>query len=168
MPIFRHNRRAHFHDPFPTNIWDPLSDLNNEQHIICSPHVRQNATMGIWDHFGDFNDNRIICTPLVRQNANAIMKNPFEWHETPEAHILRAEIPGFKKAEVKVEVEEGKFLKISGEKSVERQEMNEKGHQFESSKGQFLRAFKLPENCRTDGIWFIMEDGVIMVTAPKK
>jgi HSP20 family protein len=33
-----------------------------------------------------------------------------DWNESPKAHIFKADLPGLKKEEVKVEVEEGKIL----------------------------------------------------------
>ncbi|KAL2229510.1 UNVERIFIED_CONTAM: 18 class I heat shock protein [Sesamum indicum] len=91
----------------------------------------------------------------------------FEWKETPEAHVLRAELPGFKKEEVKVEVEEGKVLKISGKKEEEKEEKRENWQYLEYSEGNFLRAFTLAENVKHDEVRCSWENEVLIVTVPK-
>ncbi|XP_057523678.1 17.4 kDa class I heat shock protein-like [Amaranthus tricolor] len=90
-----------------------------------------------------------------------------DWRETPEAHVFKADLPGLKKEEVKVEVEDGKVLQISGERSRENREENEKWHRVERSSGKFLRRFRLPENAKMDEIKANMEHGVLTVTVPK-
>ncbi|KAI3447732.1 hypothetical protein Pfo_004397 [Paulownia fortunei] len=142
IPLFRNNPRNHVCDPFAMDIWDPFGDFNHECiNYMSAPHF-------------PFHNN-ISCTRA-------------EWQETPEEHVLRAELPGLQKEEVKVKVEEGKVLKISGKREVEKEEKHENGHHFERSQGQFLRAFSLPENCRPDRIRSSFENGVLTVTVPKR
>jgi HSP20 family protein len=85
---------------------------------------------------------------------------------TPEAHVFKADLPGLKKEEVKVEVGEGKILQISGERSKEQLEKNDKWYRIERSGGKFLRRFRLPYDAIIGQIKASMEDGVLTVIVP--
>ena len=69
---------------------------------------------------------------------------------------------------MKVEVEEGRILQISGEISKEQEDKNDKWHCIERSIGKFLRKFRLPKNAKMDQIKASMENGVLTVTVPKE
>ena len=90
-----------------------------------------------------------------------------DWKETPEAHVFKADLPGVKKEEVKVEMEDGNVLVISGERSKEEEDKYDKWHRVERSSGKFLRRFRLPENAKTDQVKAGLENGVLTVTVPK-
>ncbi|OXK49585.1 hypothetical protein CDL38_03700, partial [Escherichia coli] len=91
-----------------------------------------------------------------------------DWKETPQAHVFKADLPGLRKEEVKVEVEEGRILQISGERSKEQEEKNDKWHRVERSSGKFLRRFRLPDNAKVEQVKASMENGVLTVTVPKQ
>ncbi|KAK9291107.1 hypothetical protein L1049_009294 [Liquidambar formosana] len=100
--------------------------------------------------------------------TKAFAKTRIDVKETPEAHVFKAELPGVKKDEVKMQIGKGKVLEISGERSVEKEEKNDKWHRFERSSGKFLRQFKLPENAKVDQTKATLENGVLTVTVPKE
>ncbi|KAF2287192.1 hypothetical protein GH714_038890 [Hevea brasiliensis] len=113
--------------------------------------------------------NRSLGSSLrVRKRNVSFCHTRIDWKETPEAHVFKADLPGLKKEEVKVEIEEGNVLQISGERSKEKEEKNDKLHRVERSSGKFLRRFRLPENAKVDQVKASMESGVLTVTVPKE
>ncbi|XP_028796781.1 18.1 kDa class I heat shock protein-like [Neltuma alba] len=91
-----------------------------------------------------------------------------DWKETPAAHVFKADVPGMKKDEVKVEIEEGKILQISGRRNREQEEKTDTWHRIERSSGSFSRRFRLPEDAKVDQVKAAMENGVLTVTVPRE
>ncbi|KAK0603793.1 hypothetical protein LWI29_008705 [Acer saccharum] len=114
----------------------------------------------VCDPFQDFRFPSISSSGLVNTHV--------DWKETPEAHVLKADLPGMKKEEVKVEVEDDKVILISGERNVDKEIHNDTWHRVERSRGRFSRRFKLPENVKMDQIKASLENGVLTVTLPKQ
>ncbi|KAL8499250.1 hypothetical protein ACS0TY_022291 [Phlomoides rotata] len=116
-----------------------------------------------WDTFRDLQLSR-----SAGDEASQFAAARIDWKETAEAHVFKADVPGLKKEEVKVEVEEGNVLQISGERNREKEEKNDTWHRVERSSGKFRRCFRLPENAKLDQIRASMENGVLTVTVPKE
>ncbi|KAL3323023.1 hypothetical protein AABB24_040229 [Solanum stoloniferum] len=138
IPSFFGGHRSNIFDPFSLDIWDPL-----EGFPITNP-------------------------PSSVRETSAFANARIDWKETPEAHVFKVDVPGIKKEEVKVEVEEGRILQISGERSKEQEEKNDQWHRMERSSGKFVRRFRLPENVKMEEIKAAMENGVLTVTVPKE
>ncbi|XP_010271818.1 PREDICTED: 17.8 kDa class I heat shock protein-like [Nelumbo nucifera] len=132
-----------------SNIFDPFS-------------------MDFWDPFQDFTFGSALTSPQFTTETAAFANARIDWKETPKAHVFKADLPGLKKEEVKVELEEGRILQISGERSREHEEKNDKWHRVERSSGKFLRRFRLPENAKVDQVKAAMENGVLTITVPKE
>ncbi|KAM0996114.1 hypothetical protein FF1_006061 [Malus domestica] len=127
-------------------------------------------SLNLWDPFKDFpfpSSSSLSAFPEFSLENSAFVNTRVDWKETPKAHVFKADVPGLKKEEVKVEVEDDRVLKISGERNVEKEDKNDKWHRVERSSGKFLRRFQLPENAKVDQIKAAMENGVLSVTVPK-
>ena len=79
--------------------------------------------------------------------------------------VLRADLPGLRKEDVNVEIEDG-ILTISGERSNEDVEDREGYYHSERSYGQFQRSLALPEGVTGDNCDATFKDGVLEVTIP--
>ncbi|KAJ7974708.1 class I heat shock protein-like [Quillaja saponaria] len=120
-----------------------------------------------------FLDNEIFDPFLSLINKCPVLNTPTDWKETPDAHIFIADLPGLKKDEVNVQVDEGRVLQISGERSGvdegdDHDKNNVKWHRVERCRGKFHRRFRLPENAKVDQVKASMENGVLVVTVPKQ
>jgi len=91
---------------------------------------------------------------------------PVDIEENGREYILKAELPGMKKEEVKLTVEGG-TLSISGERKAEKEEKDKKYHRMERSYGAFQRSFTLPEGALAEKISAEFKDGVLLVHLPK-
>ncbi|KAE8697126.1 17.5 kDa class I heat shock protein [Hibiscus syriacus] len=105
---------------------------------------------------------------LSMVNRCPVLNTPTDWKEIPEAHVFISDLPGLKKEEVNVEVDDERVLKIYGERKEEKYDKNDKWHRMERCRGKFRRSFELPENAKTDGVKASMENGVMVVTVPKQ
>ncbi|KAJ4834439.1 hypothetical protein Tsubulata_007887 [Turnera subulata] len=143
IPSFFGSRRSNVFDPFSLDVWDPLDGFFNSALAT-------------------------VPSSASARETSAFVNARIDWKETPEAHVFKVDLPGLKKEEVKVEVEEGRILQISGERSKEQEDKNDKWHRVERSSGKFLRRFRLPDNTKMDQVKASMENGVLTVTVPKE
>lgn len=82
------------------------------------------------------------------------------------AYHLEVDLPGVKKEDIKVDIEENKIV-ISGEKKLKEELKEENYYKVESFYGEFKRSFTLPEGTDVENIHAESEDGVLEVTIPK-
>ncbi|KAI5059178.1 hypothetical protein GOP47_0025497 [Adiantum capillus-veneris] len=97
----------------------------------------------------------------------AVAHTQVDWKETSDSHVFKANLPGLAKEDVKVLVEDGRVLQISGERKKELTTSSERWHRVEQSHSSFLRRFRLPENAKVEDVKAAMEHGVLTITIPK-
>ena len=83
--------------------------------------------------------------------------------------IVRADLPGLKRENVKVEITDN-VLTLSGERKEEKEEKREGYYRSERSYGTFFRQIPLPEGAKTSTANAEFNDGVLEVTmqAPER
>lgn len=128
-------------------------------------------------------------TPFVRKNHPAQAYNPFrdldefersffgrndvaefktDITENEKEYVLEAELPGFKKEDIKVDIDNN-YLTVSAERKNSNDEKDKKGNVIrrERSYGSFSRSFDIT-GVKTDGITAEYSDGILKLTLPKK
>jgi HSP20 family protein len=86
--------------------------------------------------------------------------------ENKENFVVRAELPGIKKDEVKLTLENN-VLTLSGEKRHEEKRDEDNYHLMETRYGKFERRFRLTDNIDRSNIAADYKDGVLTITLPK-
>ncbi|XVE97735.1 hypothetical protein REPUB_Repub03eG0044100 [Reevesia pubescens] len=103
------------------------------------------------------------------RDAKAMAATPADVKDCPNSYVVVIDMPGLKQDQVKVQVEEGNLLVVSGERKREKEK--DRGVKFikmERRLGKYLKKFQLPENADTDKISASYQDGVLTVTVEKK
>jgi len=82
-----------------------------------------------------------------------------------EYHIA-AELPGLRKENVKITLQEG-VLTLQGERKQEYEEKGKRFHRVERSYGSFIRNFALPDVIDEGKVSADFKDGVLHIRLPK-
>ena len=80
--------------------------------------------------------------------------------------VTRVDLPGMKKEDVQVEVEDG-FLTLSGERKKETKEEKDSFYREEREYGSFCRSVPLPKGVKADEVKATFTKGVLEVHLPK-
>ena len=85
--------------------------------------------------------------------------------EADGTYVLRADLPGLRPGDVKIEFEDG-VLTISGERVTKHEQKAEGYHRIERASGSFQRSLTLPRGIDADHIEANFADGVLEVRIP--
>jgi len=89
-----------------------------------------------------------------------------EMAETDDKLLLSVELPGMKRKDIQVTLDDG-VLTIRGEKKEEHEEKEKRYHLWERRYGTFERSFTLPRTVDAQRIKARFEDGVLKIEMPK-
>ena len=129
--------------------WEPFDSFNRL-------HSRINELF-------DENNGR----PRALQSATAgVWLPPVDILESKDAYLIRAELPGMKKEDVNLEVNDGTWT-VSGERKAETLSNGVEYHRTERVHGRFSRSFYLPQTVQQDGIKATYRDGILEIHVPK-
>ena len=91
---------------------------------------------------------------------------PIEIADKEKEFDIKAELPGIKKEDLDIDIEEN-FLRINAKKIDETQEENKNYKHSEFSYGEFSRTIQLPEEIDIERTEAKLEHGILRIVAPK-
>lgn len=125
----------------------------------------------LFDDMFDFDDfdkefNRMM-RPLYGKHAQNMMKT--DVRETDNSYELDIDLPGFKKDEIKVELDNG-YLSISAAKGLDKDEEKKDGKYIRRERyaGSMNRTFYVGSQLTQQDIQAKFEDGILKISVPKK
>jgi HSP20 family protein len=86
--------------------------------------------------------------------------------EADESFVLRADLPGLDRDDVKIELEDD-TLTVSGERKAEHATHEGGVHRVERAFGSFSRSLRLPKGIDPEGVTASFDRGVLEVSIPK-
>jgi HSP20 family protein len=110
--------------------------------------------------------NAITKHPTSKESETTTWSPSCDVKETDSSFVIHAELPGVKKEDIHLELQDG-VLTISGEKKQEKKEENEKWHRVERFYGSFQRKMKVPEGVTEENTKAKFNNGVLEVEFPK-
>ena len=126
----------------------------------------------LMDVFDDFDRNFFrgfgnVDRVLYGKHAQHMMKTDVK--ETDEGYEVDVDLPGFKKDDIHLELNNG-YLTISTEKSLEKTNENKKGKMLRQERysGVMQRSFFVGEHMTEEDIKASYESGVLHIIVPKK
>ena len=104
--------------------------------------------------------------PLYGKHAKNLMKTDIR--ETENTYELDIDLPGFKKDDVQIELQNG-YLTISAAKGVDKDEQDKKGRYIRQERyaGAMSRSFYVGENVTIEDMHARFESGILQISVPK-
>ncbi len=129
--------------------WDPFRDM-----------------VSMRDEIDRLFDGFIGRLPGRREVAEGVWIPLIDLEETKDDFVVRAEIPGMKKEDVKISLT-GDKLRISGERTREKEEKGKTFHRMERAYGRFERILTIPAEIDASKVKASYKEGLLEVKLPK-
>jgi HSP20 family protein len=136
----------------------------------------QRPGLSNWTSFGPLSDlsaeiDRLFESPLAGLTRTSQLLNrgwtpALDVHEDKDNYVVKAELPGMKKEDIEVSLNDG-VLNLSGERKSETNNKDAEVYRSERFFGRFQRTVTLPTAVAADKIQAAYKDGVLTVTLPK-
>ena len=119
--------------------------------------------------FDDFFDFQFpdVDRALYGKHAKNVMKT--DVREVADGYEMDIDLPGFKKDEVKIQLNNG-YLTVAAQKGLAKDEKNDEGKYIrrERYSGSMSRSFYVGENVTEEDVHAKFEDGILKIAVPKK
>ena len=108
-----------------------------------------------------------MMRPLYGKHAQNMMKT--DVRETSNSYELDIDLPGFKKDEITIQLDNG-YLSISASKGLDKNEENKDGKYIRRERyaGSMNRTFYVGSQLTQQDIQAKFEDGILKISVPKK
>ncbi|KAI8839037.1 HSP20-like chaperone [Chytriomyces cf. hyalinus JEL632] len=96
------------------------------------------------------------------QDTDDVQEPDMDIHETDFSYVVQADLPGVKKGDLSVSIEDG-ILTVEGQRQNMFEHRRKGVHVVERNTGSFSRSVELPDNIIEDEVEASMENGVLTV-----
>lgn len=142
-------------------VFPSLFSLTTRDLFSISPvELMKRFTEDLEGYFSEFGFTREFDF-----GERALWRPIIEVFERAGAFVVRAELPGLSKDDVKVELEENRLI-IKGERKSETEKREKEFYRSERSYGSFYRAISLPEGANLEQLQAQLNNGVLEITVP--
>ena len=111
--------------------------------------------------------DEVFNDPFFTKKESKLMKT--DVREKDGNYVLDIDLPGFKKDEISIELENG-YLTVSAAKGLDKDEEDKKGKYIRKERyaGAMQRSFYVGENLTDEDIKAKYENGILRLSVPKK
>jgi HSP20 family protein len=124
------------------------------------------STFSSMPELGRFFDDFFSGMPLAAGTTPGTWAPPIAFSETPQAYVLKAELPGLTPDQVDIQVSDDAVV-IKGERKEEKKEEKENYLRSEMTYGSFMRRISLPSTVDPEHTEATMDKGVLTIKLPR-